>query len=181
MFSRMSGFAWLAVCLPYASVALAQTLSAAAVQQPCDKGCQQQKIDALSKAMDSTEPSRHPKPSDSTECAAYDGRESSDVVVDVCAELKYVRTLPVGTETAFACPGDTRQLVGLSPASIRSIWGEPDYEARERWRDPSSPLREWAYFIGSPKPGTHGGGFPALSLHFNGTSRVESVMCALSK
>jgi len=123
----------------------------------------------------------HAAPSETTECAAFDGKSSSDLLVDVCAKLKYVRTLPSGTETHFECPRDLGQLVGLSSARIRSIWGDPDFEEREKWRDKSSPMRRWAYFIGSPKPSAKGGGFPELSLHFRDSSKVDSATCALAK
>lgn len=178
MFRRMFELAWLAVlCLP-TSAAFGQAPSAAVAAQSCDKVCQQQR---LFKAMDAAESPQRPKPSDSTECAAYDGREHSDVLIDVCAKLKYVRMLPVGTDTHFVCPGDTDQLKGLSAERIRSIWGVPDYEERETWHDESSPILRWTYFIGSPKPRTKGGGFPELSLHFKDSSKVDSVTCALSK
>jgi hypothetical protein len=173
--------AWFAMLCLLASAASGQTSSATGGSEPCNKACQQQKLDTLFRAMDAAETSRRPKPSDSTECVTYDGRELPATLIDVCAKLKYVRALPVGTETRFACPSSTGQLVGLSPARIRSIWGEPDYESREKWGDQSSPVRQWTYFIGSPKPNTKGGGFPELSLHFNGTSKVESVTCTLSK
>ena len=79
MFRRMFEFAWLAVlCLP-ASAAFGQAPSAAVAAQSCDKVCQQQRLDGLFKAMDAAESSQRPKPSNSTECAAYDGREHSDV------------------------------------------------------------------------------------------------------
>ena len=120
-------------------------------------------------------------PSPSSACTAFDGKSVSDVLVDVCAKLKYVRTIPVGTVTHFVCPKDTSQLIGLPLERIRSIWGEPDFERREKWRDESSPILRWTYFIGSPKPGTKGGGFPELSLGFKDSSVVVSVTCALSK
>lgn len=181
MLCRMFGVAWLAMLCLHASAVYGQTPSATVAGELCDKACQQQKLDTLFRTMDAAETSGRPKPSDSTECAAYDGREFPKALIDVCAKLKYVRMLPVGTETRFSCPRDTDQLVGLPPSRIRSIWGEPDYESREKWGDQSSPLRQWTYFIGSPKPHTKGGGFPELSLHFNGASKVESVTCALSK
>lgn len=168
---------WLAMLCLHAPVVLAQTSSATMTGEPCDKACQRQKVDTLFRAMDEAETVRHPKPSNSNECVAYNGNDLADVLVDVCAKLKYVRAPPLGTERRFACPRNTERLVGLSPSRIRSIWGEPDFEVREKWGDPSSPLRRWTYFIGSSKDG----GFPELSLHFNGALRIESVTCALSK
>ncbi len=181
MLRRMYVLAWLAMLCTHPSGAEGQTSSASVSSEPCGKACQQQRLDALFRAMDAADTFRRPKPSDSTECTAYDGREFPIALIDVCAKLKYVRTLAIGTETRFACPSSTDQLVGLSPERIRSAWGQPDYESTEKWGDQSSPLRQWTYFIGSPKPNTKGGGFPELSLHFNGTSRIVSVTCALSK
>ena len=182
MFRRMFELAWwLAVLCFSAAAAFGQAPSAAIAAQPCDKVCQQQRLDGLFKAMDAAESSRRPKPSDSKECAAYDGREHSEAIIDVCAKLKYVRTLPVGKDTHFLCPGDTGQLVGLSAERIRSIWGVPDYEERETRHDESSPNLRWTYFIGSPKPRIKGGGFPELSLYFKDSSKVDSVTCAPSK
>lgn len=181
MFRRSLGIIWLAALGLDGSAAFAQAASFNEVTQPCDKACQQEKLDAQFKAMDDAELSRHSKPSNSADCAAYGGHNLPDVLLDVCAKLKYVRSLPVGTDTHFACPADTSQLVGLSAGRVQSIWGVPDYEERETWHDESSPILTWTYFIGSPKPRTKGGGFPELSLHFMGSSKVVSVTCALSK
>nr|WP_165583236.1 hypothetical protein [Dyella soli] len=181
MFRRSLGFVWLVALGLHASAAFAQSASSNEVTQPCDKACQQERLDAQFKAMDDVEVSRHPKPSNSADCAAYGGHDQPDVLLDVCAKLKYVRSLPIGTDTHFACPGDTSQLVGLSAERVRSILGVPDYEERETWHDESSQILRWTYFIGSPKPRTKGGGFPELSLHFKGMSKVDGVTCALSK
>ncbi len=130
MVCRSLGFVWLAALGLHGSAALAQAASSSEVTQPCDKVCQQEKLDALFKAMDDAEVSRRPKPSNSTDCAVYGGHDLPDVLLDVCAKLKYVRSLPIGTDTHFACPGDTSQLVGLSAERVRSILGVPDFEER---------------------------------------------------
>lgn len=164
------------LCL-HASAIFGQTPAPAAVQ-PCDKACRQAKLDDLFKAMDDAEASQRPKASNSTECSAYAGHDDSDVFLDVCAKHKYVRSLSVGTETRFSCPGDTGALIGVASSRILSAWGEPDLTQDKQPRRPGDG--RWTYFIGSPKPGRLGGGFPELSIYLvNGV--VTKIDCGLAQ
>ena len=139
----------------------------------------QRKVDALFKAMDEEAASDRPRPSQSKECSAFDGRDTADTLTDVCAKLKYVRSIAVGTNTNFSCPRDTSSLVGLPANRIRSMWGEPNFVERATSPNRTGSGTRWSYFIGSPKPGQEGGGFPELSLRLvDGV--VGSVSCALS-
>jgi hypothetical protein len=115
----------------------------------------------------------------SKECSTFDGRDTADTLTDVCAKLKYVRSIAVGTDTNFSCPRDTSSLVGLPANRIRSMWGEPNFVERATSPNRTGSGTRWSYFIGSPKPGQEGGGFPELSLRLvDGV--VGSVSCALS-
>ncbi len=179
MFRRMCGFVGFGFLFLYAMSVFAQSSSAAPSAQPCDKSCQQRKVDALFKAMDEEAASDRPRPSQSKECSAFDGRDTADTLTDVCAKLKYVRSIAVGTDTNFSCPRDTSSLVGLPANRIRSIWGEPNFVERATSPNRAGSGTRWSYFIGSPKPGQEGGGFPELSLRLvDGV--VGSVSCALS-
>ena len=115
MSRKMYVAGWLAMLCLHLSIAQGQTSSASVASGPCGKTCQQERLDALFRAMDAADIAGRPKASDSTECSTYEGRDFPATLIDVCAKLKYVRTLPIGTETRFACPHDTDQLVGLSP------------------------------------------------------------------
>lgn len=119
MSRKMYVAGWLAMLCLHLSIAQGQTSSASVASGPCGKTCQQERLDALFRAMDAADIAGRPKASDSTECSTYEGRDFPATLIDVCAKLKYVRTLPIGTETRFACPHDTDQLVGLSPERIR--------------------------------------------------------------
>ncbi|WP_266172168.1 hypothetical protein [Dyella subtropica] len=180
MFRRLHGFVLLAVIGLQISAAFAQAPSSKAATQPCDEACQQKKLDALFKAMDEAETSRRPKPSNSADCSAYDGHDLPDVLLDVCAKLKYVRSLPPGEASRFSCPHDNVSLVGASAHRIVSVWGGPDFV-----QDSSPPGRakndgQWTYFLGSAKPGWVGGGFAELTLSLvDGV--VRKVDCRLAR
>ena len=104
---------------------------------------------------------------------------AADTLMDVCAKLKYVRSIAVSTDTNFSCPRDTSSLVGLPANRIRSMWGEPNFVEGATSPNRTGSGTRWTYFMGSPKPGQVGGGFPVLSLRLvDGT--VGSVSCALS-
>lgn len=170
------GIGFLCLC---AMSSFAQSSSLGQPPQPCDNSCQKEKVDALFKAMDDKAASDRPKPSQSKECAVFNGREGANTLIDVCAKLKYVRTIAVGTDTNFSCSHDTSSLIGLPQTKIRSTWGEPDFvEAPQSTGRMGSETR-WSYFVGSPKPGQAGGGFPELSLRFV-NNNVRSVSCRFS-
>jgi hypothetical protein len=115
----------------------------------------------------------------SKECSVFDGREAPNTLIDVCAKLKYVRSIAVGANTNFSCPRDISSLVGLTAIRIRSIWGEPDFVDGAALPNRVESGTRWTYFIGSPKPEQEGGGFPELSIRLVDGS-VKSVSCALS-
>jgi len=100
--------------------------------------------------------------------------------LDVCAKLKYVRSLPSEEASRFSCPHDNASLVGTSAHRIVSVWGEPDFV-----QDSSPPGRtnndgQWTYFLGSAKPGWVGGGFAELTLYLvDGV--VRKVDCGLAQ
>jgi hypothetical protein len=179
MFRRACGFIVIGFLCLYATSPFAQSSSTAQSTQACNKGCQQKKVDALFKAMDEQTASNHPKPSQSKECSVFDGREAPNTLIDVCAKLKYVRSIAVGANTNFSCPRDISSLVGLTAIRIRSIWGEPDFVDGTTLPNRVDSGTRWTYFIGSPKPEQEGGGFPELSIRLVDGS-VKSVSCALS-
>lgn len=166
------GLALLGLLCAYAPILSAQASS-------CDKACQRAKLDALFKKMDEAS-AEHPKPSNSEECAVYNGRDAADPLVDVCAKLKFVRSLPAGADTRFSCPNGTAALIGLTASRVSAVWGEPDFVEDASPSQAREGRVRWTYFIGSPKPGWSGGGFPEVSLYF-AKGNVEKVGCALSK
>jgi len=172
MIRTLIGLATLALLSAYAPNLSAQASA-------CDKSCQQAKLDDLFKRMDEASAER-PKPSDSRDCTAYKGTDAADPLVDICAKLKFVRSLPAGADTRFSCPKGTAALIGLPVSRIREAWGEPDFREEGRASQAQEGLGRWTYFIGSPKPGWKGGGFPEVSLYLV-KGNVEKVRCALSK
>lgn len=166
MFRCWYGWIWLAVLGLQVSPVYAQVSPSSAATQPCDKACQRRKVDAFFKAMDEAEISRRPKPSDSADCAAYDGHDLSDVLTDVCAKLKYVRLLPPGEASRFSCPRDHASLMGTPMHRIVSAWGEPDFVQNSSSTDRAKNEGQWTYFLGSAKPGWVGGGFAELTLYW---------------
>jgi len=181
MFRTTYGFAFLGFLCLHAQSLGAQMPDTDTVTKPCDKSCQQEKIEALFKAMDGAAASSRPKPSDSKECSTFDGRNVADPLLDVCAKLKYVRSIAAGTDTNFPCPRDASALVGLPAGRIRAVWGEPDFAEGATSPNGSRVKTQWTYFIGNSKPGVFGGGFPELSLHFDSAGGIRSVSCALSR
>jgi hypothetical protein len=180
MFRRLLGFVWLAALGLHGSTALAHAASSNEATQQCDKACQQEKLDALFKAMDDAEDSRHPKPSNSADCAAYGGHDLPDVLLDVCAKLKYVRSLPLGETSRFSCPRNDASLVGTPIRRIVTAWGEPDFVQSTAPPDRAKSDGQWTYFLGRAKPGWVGGGFAELTLFFvDGV--VRKVGCGLAQ
>jgi hypothetical protein len=180
VFSRSLGFIWLTAFGLHSSAAVAQAASPNEVRQPCDKACQQRKLDTLFKAIDDAEISQHPKPSNAAGCAAYDGHDLPDVFLDVCAKLKYVRSLPSGKTSRFSCPNNDAPLVGTSMQRIVTAWGEPDFVEGTSPPDRAKSDGQWTYFLGRTKPGWVGGGFAELTLYFvDGV--VRKVDCGLAR
>jgi hypothetical protein len=180
MVRNLRGLVWLAAFGLLTSAAFAQAPSSTGATQPCDKACQQRKLDAQFKAMDDTEVSRYPKPSNSADCAAYDGHDLPDVFLDVCAKLKYARSLPSGEASRFSCPRDKALLVGTSIHRIVSAWGEPDFVQSGPPPDRARSDGQWTYFLGRAKPGWLGSGFAELTLYlFDGA--VQKVDCGLAQ
>ncbi len=122
MSRALRGFVWIVVLALCSSRAIAQAESSHQ-EPPCDKACQRIELDALFKAMDDAEMTRHPKSSTSSDCAAYAGGDLPDVLLDVCAKLTYVRSLPMGDTSRFSCPRDSTSLVGTPRQQIVAIWG----------------------------------------------------------
>jgi hypothetical protein len=92
----------------------------------------------------------------------------------LAAELRSLRTLPVGASSNARCPSDTARLVGLRKSQIRDALGEPDYIDRAGIT--------WTYFFSSPIPaGQLGGGHPELSFVFETSDQVASVTCHYSR
>lgn len=164
MLRSFYGFIWLSAFGLQVSAALAQSPSSSTAIESCDKECQRRKVDALFKALDAAEISRRPKPSQSSECVAYDGRNLPDVLTDVCAKLKYVRSLPPGEASRFSCPGNSASLVGISAHRIVAMWGEPDFVPDRSPPGGNKGKRQWTYYLGSARPGAVGGGFAELTL-----------------
>jgi len=180
MFRRSLGFVWLAALCIHSSAAYAQAVPSNEATQPCDKACRQDKLDALFKAMDDAEISQYRKPSDSAECVAYSGHDLPDVVLDVCAKLKYIRSLPLGETSRFSCPHDEVSLVGTQIQRIAANWGEADFVQSAEPPGRARNDGRWTYFLGRAKPGWVGGGFAVLTLHFvDGV--VRKVDCGLAQ
>jgi len=180
MFSRSLGFVLLAALGFYGSTGFAQAASSNDLTQPCDEACQQTRLDALFKAIDDADISRQPKPSNSADCASYGGHDLPDVLLDVCAKLKYVRALPLGATSRFSCPRDNAPLVDASIWRIVTAWGKPDFVQATAPSDRAKSDGQWTYFLGRAKPGWVGGGFAELTLHFvDGV--VRKVDCGLAK
>lgn len=180
MFRRLLGFVWLVALGLHGSATFAQAVSSNEATQPCEKACQQEKLDALFKAMDDAEVSRHPKPSNSADCAVYGGHDLPDVLLDVCAKLKYVRSLPLGETSRFSCPSDNASLVGTSIQRIATAWGEPDFVQSTAPPGRAKSDGQWTYSLGRAKPGWVGGGFAELTLHFV-DEVVRTVDCGLAQ
>jgi hypothetical protein len=180
MFRWLLGSAWIVALALGSSAAAAQTASPQKEAQSCDKACQQTKLDALFKAMDDAEMSRDPKPSTSADCATYGGSDLLDVLLDVCAKLKYVRSLPMGETSRFSCPRDGTSLVGTPRQRIVTIWGEPDFVGSAGPPDRTKSDDQWTYSLGRAKPGWVGGGFAELTLYFV-DGIVQKVDCGLAQ
>lgn len=155
----------------------AQAGSPAATGQACDRACQQ----ALFDQAEREDISSRPKPSQSKDCPIFDGHDRIDPLFDICAKLKYVRSLPAGTGTRFSCPSDLRGLLGMKLERIRAMWGEPDFVDDGKSGIGSRPDPRWTYFIGSPVPLAFGGGFPQLSLHYDDKGYVTDVDCSYAR
>jgi hypothetical protein len=178
MFRGLFGIVGFGILFLHASAIFGQMPSSPAATQPCDKTCRQAQLDALFKAMDDAGASQRPGPSKSKECSAYQGHDDSNVFLDVCAKLKYVRSLPVGTDTRFSCPSVTGSLIGVASSRIISAWGKPDSTQDKQPRRAGDGL--WTYFMGSPKPGRVGGGFPELSIYLS-NGIVTNIDCGLAQ
>ncbi|WP_441609709.1 hypothetical protein [Dyella sp. 2RAB6] len=163
------------------SKARAQSETGIGADKPCDRVCQQAKVQALFDQAEKEAIADRPKPSLSSECLVFDGHDHIDPLIDVCAKLKYVRSLPAGVRTRFSCPSDTRSLIGLTLDRIRSIWGEPDFIDEGKSQIGSRPGPYWMYFIGSPVPLAFGGGFPELSLYYDDAGIVKDITCFYSR
>jgi hypothetical protein len=134
----------------------------------------------LFKAMDDAEMTRHPKSSTSSDCAAYAGGDLPDVLLDVCAKLTYVRSLPMGDTSRFSCPRDSTSLVGTPRQQIVATWGEPDFVQSAAPSGRAKGDGQWTYFLGRAKPGCVGGGFAELTLYFV-DGIIRKVDCGLAK
>lgn len=170
----------LATIALHATTVFAQASSSEAVARPCDKTCRQQELDAAFRAMDEAETSRHPKPSDTADCTAYEGHDHPDVFLDVCAKLKYVRSLPFGETSSFDCPRDNAALVGRSAQRIAAAWGAPDFVENGPTPGHGTNDSQWTYFLGRAKPGWLGGGFAEVTLYLV-DGIVRNVDCGLAK
>lgn len=179
MFGKSLGLICIAALGFQGSAAAAQSASAQQETPPCDAACKQTKLDALFKAMHDADMSRHPRPSRSMACPAYRERDLPEVLLDVCAKLKYVRTRPVGETSGFACPRDTSVLVGIPRQRIATMWGEPDF-AQSASAGHTGSGDHWTYFLGRAKPGSSGGGFAEVTLYF-AHETIREVDCVLAK
>lgn len=176
---RLYGCIWLAAIAFHATTAYAQSPPPETATQPCGRACKQQKLDSLFRTMDEAEAS-HPRPSDTADCSAYDGHDYPDVFLDVCAKLKYVRSLPPEGTSRFVCPRDDDALVGFPAKRIASAWGAPDFVQSNPTPGHPSNDGQWTYFLGRSKPGGLGGGFAEVTLYLvDGT--VRKVACGLAK
>lgn len=179
MFNKAVSLIVLAFVVFHVPTGFAET-SPAQPLRPCDTACRREKIEALFQEMDKAAASRRPKPSQSTECSSFEKHDSFSVLMDVCAKLKFVRSIPAGTATNFSCPENTSSLIALAASRVQSMWGKPDSLEIARSLHHGAPGTRWTYFIGSPRQGELGGGFPELSLRLvNGN--VVSVSCHLSE
>lgn len=178
---RLLRFAWtmFALLALLAAQASAQDQGQDEHGKACGQACQKSRLDRLFAQTERDEPARRPVPSATRECVPYSGRDAADPVLDVCAKLKYVRSLPAGTPTHFSCPPEPDVFVGEDVARIRSLWGEPDSKDEPPERRQAG--FRWIYTIGSPAPLTFGGGFPDISLDFDDAGIVQRVSCARSK
>jgi len=165
----------------FAFEASAQSHSSTDADRSCDSVCRQARMQALFDQAAKDDIASRPKPSAATECSIFNGHDHIDPLIDVCAKLKYVRSLPAGTRTRFSCPSDDRSLLGVKLDRIRSLWGEPDFVDDGHSQTSSRPGPHWMYLIGSPVPLAFGGGFPELSLYFDGGGVVTDVTCFYSR
>jgi len=147
--------------------------------QACGQACPRERLDRVFAQAIKDDLAQRPAPSATRECAPYGGQDAADPLLDVCAKLKYVRSLPAGTRTHFACPFESSVFVGQDVARIRSLWGEPDYKDEPPERTQAG--FRWIYVIGSPVPLAFGGGFPELSLDFDDAGVVHRASCAYSR
>lgn len=176
---RLYGCMGLTAIAFHSTTAYAQPSAPETAMQACGRACRQQKLDSLFRALDEAEAS-HPKPSDTADCAAYDGHDYRDVFLDVCAKVKYVRSLPPEGTSRFICPRSDQALVGYSASRIASAWGTPDLVRSKSTTGGPSNDGQWIYFMGRSKPGWVGGGFAEMTLYVvDGT--VRKVDCGLAK
>ena len=164
-----------------ASRSIAQAGSPGAAGKACDRACEQARSQALFDRIEKEDIASRPKPSRSSDCPVFDGHDRIDPLLDVCAKLKYVRSLPVGTRTRFSCPSDHRSLLGVKLDRIRTMWGEPDFLDDGNSGIGSRPGPHWTYFIGSRVPLAFGGGFPELSLYYDDRGYVTDVDCSYAR
>ena len=161
--------------------AAAQSAASSTAVAACDRHCEQVKMDALFEQARQETIAHRPKPSASSECMVFDGHDHIDPLIDVCAKLKYVRSLPAGTPTRFSCPFDTHSLIGLKLDRIHSLWGDPDFVDDGKSQLGTHPGPRWSYTIGSPVPLALGGGYPELSLYYDQDGNINDVTCFYSR
>jgi hypothetical protein len=93
----------------------------------------------------------------------------SALLMQLAAELKSMRSLPIGTPTHATCPKDSSALIGLRQQQVRSELADPDYVNSDG---------SWSYFFTSPAlPSQRGGGFPELTLGFDPKGVVAHLSC----
>jgi hypothetical protein len=101
--------------------------------------------------------------------APLHAESGSALLKQLAAELKSMRSLPVGTPTHATCPKDSSALIGLRQQQVRSELADPDYVDSDG---------SWSYFFTSPvPPGQDGGGFPELTFGFDPKGVVAHVSC----
>jgi len=170
-----------AIIISFSQNLIAQTAPESKISQQCDVSCQHAKTNKIFQELHAADAADQKAPSKSKECAVFDGSDISNVFIDMCAKLKYVRLRATGTATHFSCPRDKDQLIGISSSRILSGWGEPDFVSHAGPGGSLITASRWTYFIGHSRPLTRGGGFPELSLSFDGAGNIQSVSCVLAK
>lgn len=114
MSRKMYVAGWLAMLCLHLSIAQGQTSSASVASGPCGKTCQQERLDALFRAMDAADIAGRPKASDSTECS------TTRVVISPRPLSMYVPS----SNTSGRCPS-ARRLALRALTTLISSWGCP--------------------------------------------------------
>jgi hypothetical protein len=112
--------------------------------------------------------------------------DENEALLELGAQLRYVRALPQGADINVSCPREARlaELHGTSKEQLLVHLSEPDFEEK------NSSAWYWSYFLTSPNESidkgeflelTVGGGFPIIRFTFDANGITEGVTCVYAR